>query len=112
MRRKSRRWHREADEDPAAGLLNLFDVWIAFAVALLLAIVSYGNLVKKQDAAIARSSGEPGMEVVTEQGTELQRYRPSERTLGGDGQRLGTAYRLKSGEVIYVPDHKDEAPGP
>jgi hypothetical protein len=110
MKRKPRRWDRGADEDPAAGLLNLFDVWIAFAVALLLAIVSYGNLARKQDASLARSSGEPGMEVVTEQGTELQHYRPSEQTLGGDGQRLGTAYRLKSGEVIYVPD--DKAAGP
>lgn len=106
MKRKQRRWHHAGDEDPGAGLLNLFDVWIAFSVALLLAIVSYGNLAKKQDAALTKSSGEPGMEVVTEQGTTLQHYRPSEQTLGGDGQRLGTAYRLKSGEVIYVPDEK------
>ena len=110
MKRKPRRWHRVADEDPAAGLLNLFDVWIAFAVALLLAIVSYGNLAKKQDASLAKSKGEPGMEVVNEKGATLEHYRSSDETAGGDGQRLGTAYRLKSGEVIYVPDKK--APNP
>jgi len=103
-KRRQRRWHDGADEDPGAGLLNLFDVWIAFAVALLLAIVSYGNLAKKQDASLTRSEGEPGMETVPDQGATLDRYRPSEQTLGGEGQRLGTAYRLKSGEVIYVPD--------
>ena len=103
-KRRQRRWHHGADEDPGAGLLNLFDVWIAFAVALLLAIVSYGNLAKKQDASLAKSQGDPGMETVPEQGSTLERYRSSDQSLGGEGQRLGTAYRLKSGEVIYVPD--------
>jgi hypothetical protein len=103
-KRKHRRWHHGADEDPGAGLLNLFDVWIAFAVALLLAIVSYGNLAKKQDASLANSQGDPGMETVPDQGATLEHYRSSDESLGGEGQRLGTAYRLKSGEVIYVPD--------
>ncbi|MFQ6043494.1 MAG: DUF2149 domain-containing protein, partial [Candidatus Poribacteria bacterium] len=26
------------------------------------------------------------------------------KTLGGEGVKLGTAYRLKSGEVVYVPE--------
>jgi hypothetical protein len=110
MKRKIRKWDHATEEDPGAGLLNLFDVWIAFAVALLLAIVSYGNLAKKQSTSLTKSNGDPGMEVVKEQGTELKHYRPSEETLGGDGQRLGTAYRLKSGEVIYIPDDKAPAP--
>lgn len=104
MKRKIRKWDHGADEDPAAGLLNLFDVWIAFSVALLLAIVSYGNLAKKKSASLVKAQGDPGMETVADQGKEMKHYRPSDRTLGGDGQRLGTAYRLKSGEVIYVPD--------
>jgi hypothetical protein len=24
--------------------------------------------------------------------------------MGGEGEKLGTAYRLKSGEVVYVPE--------
>ena len=41
MLRKKRHWDELMEDDPAAGLLNLFDVWIAFAAALLLATVSY-----------------------------------------------------------------------
>lgn len=109
MKRKRRKWDHATDEDPGAGLLNLFDVWIAFSVALLLAIVSYGNLAKKQNASLSKTQGDPGMEAVTDSGKELKHYRPSESTAGGDGQRLGTAYRLKSGEVIYVPDQATPA---
>jgi len=98
-RRKRRLWEDAADDDPGSGLLNLFDVWIAFAVALLLAIVSYQNRPSRDGA-----KSPPGMKEMVTQGTPLERYHASEETAGGDGERLGTAYRLKSGEVIYVPE--------
>ena len=41
MTRKPRRWDAVFEEDPGGGLLNLFDVWIAFSVALLLALFGY-----------------------------------------------------------------------
>jgi hypothetical protein len=34
----------------------------------------------------------------------LEGYKPTTDRLGGEGQRLGIAYRLKSGEVVYVPE--------
>lgn len=106
MNRRPRKWHQTNDDDPGAGLLNLFDVWIAFAVALLLAIVSHENVTKEN---LSKQSSAPELESIKDSRTELPHYRPSEEDLGGDGQRLGTAYRLKSGEVIYVPD-KETAP--
>ena len=39
------------EDDPGAGLLNLFDVWIAFAVALLLAMISYYGKTSTENAA-------------------------------------------------------------
>jgi hypothetical protein len=103
MIRKRRKWEESGEDDPSAGLVNLFDVWIAFAVALLLAIVSYDSVARKAPSPTA-ADGAPEMEAVTEQGNKLDRFRASTETKGGDGERLGTAYRLKSGEVIYVPD--------
>ena len=97
--RQRRPWDDAADDDPGSGLLNLFDVWIAFAVALLLAIVSYQNRPSHNGAKSL-----PVMKETVSQGTPLERYHASEETAGGDGERLGTAYRLKSGEVIYVPE--------
>lgn len=102
--RKKRKWDEGADEDPAAGLLNLFDVWIAFAAALLLAMVSYYHHSEPSKAtASAKSSA---MESIEQQALKMEHYRVSPNARGGDGERLGTAYRLKTGEIIYVPEVK------
>lgn len=102
--RKKRRWEEVVEDDPAASLLNLFDVWIAFAVALLLAMVSYYNKANNE-AAAARQ-----LEALQQPGVKMERYRPSNEELKGAGERLGTAYRLANGEVVYVPD-KSSTPG-
>lgn len=107
MRRKKRKWDESGDEDPSAGLLNLFDVWIAFAAALLLAIVSNSVLTKNASGTtttVITKEGTPEMEIIQQDGQKIDHYRVSQESLGGDGERLGTAYRLKSGEVIYVPE--------
>jgi hypothetical protein len=97
-----------AEDEPAAGLLNLFDVWIAFAAAPLRALASPFNLPElinpKAQAAVITRPGNPEMEIITKQGTKIDHYRVTEEKLKGKGLRLGTAYRLKSGEVVYVPE--------
>jgi hypothetical protein len=40
-------------------------------------------------------------------GTKLEAYKVSVVTAQGDGERLGTAYRLANGEIIYVPEGND-----
>jgi len=95
------------DDDPLSGVANLFDVAMVFAVALLLALVSHFHLVElltAEDLTVLKNAGQPDMEVIRRQGETIQHYRISEQSLGGEGEKLGTAYRLKSGEVVYVPD--------
>ena len=100
MLRRRRRWDEVVEDDPGAGLLNLFDVWIAFAVALLLAMIGYfGKTAMAQDAAL-----QARLEAMQKKGIKIEHYRPTEDKMTGEGQRLGTAYRLASGEVVYVPD--------
>ena len=103
MRRKKRKWDDSEGDAPAAGLLNLFDVWIAFAAALLLAVVS-NSVLSNNAAGITKTEGTSKLENIEQDGKKLDRYRVSRESLSGDGERLGTAYRLKSGEVIYVPE--------
>ena len=103
MRRKNRKWDDTHHDDPATGLLNLFDVWIAFAAALLLATVSYGHHVTTNTDGKATA---PNMEAIKKELQQIVHYRVSEKKAGGDGERLGVAYRLKTGEVIYVPEAK------
>jgi hypothetical protein len=96
------------DEDPGAGLLNLFDVWIAFAVALLLAMVSYmrmPELLGRGDITIIKNPGTPEMEIIQKQGQKIEHYRATSQQLTGQGERLGIAYRLTNGEVVYVPEN-------
>ena len=99
MSRKRRRWEDVIEEDPGAGLLNLFDVWIAFAVALLLAMLSYYGKTASDNAALQAQ-----LEALEKKGVKIEHYRPTQDKLTGEGQRLGVAYRLANGEVVYVPE--------
>jgi len=111
MRNKKRKWEDVIEDDPTSGLLNLFDVWIAFSVALLVALVSYLNtpalLKPDTNFTMIVNPGTPQMEIVEKNGEKLEHYRVTKDKLGGEGERLGTAFRLKNGEVVYIPEVKD-----
>lgn len=102
---RGRKWEHMFDDDPAAGLLNLFDVWIAFAVALLLATVSYYSAAGVKTASAANKA-----DAAPTSGQKIDHYRPTNEKLTGQGERLGTAYRLANGEVVYVPDAPTSQP--
>jgi len=81
---------------------------MVFAVALLLALVTHFQLPellsRQQDATILKNPGKSNMEIIHRKGKKLEHYRMTRQTLGGEGEKLGTAYRLKTGEVVYVPE--------
>lgn len=102
------------DEDPLAGIANLFDVSVAFIVALLIALFalfSAGTLLDRNSNVTLIKQGENGeMEIITKKGPEIKVERVTDKTMSGQGTRLGVAYRLASGQVVYVPE--GEAPTP
>ena len=100
MRSKPRRWDAVPDDDPLAGLVNLFDLWMVFSIALLLALVAASRLPELSQSA----KESPDAPLPAKDSSKLEQYRVSNEKLTGEGQRLGTAYRLKNGEVVYVPD--------
>jgi hypothetical protein len=102
--RKRRRWEEVTEDDPGASLLNLFDVWIAFAVALLLSMAAYYN--RPLAAQQADQTAAAQLEQLKKQGVKMDKFRPTDEKLSGSGERLGTAYRLANGEVVYVPEGK------
>ena len=89
MRRRLRLEASDGD-DPLQGVANFFDVGIVFALGFLLALLS--------------AMGLSTLPIKEDQTVELPHHRESDSTMGGEGVRLGTAYRLSSGEVVYVPD--------
>jgi len=90
-------------------LINLFDVWTVFAVALLLALVEVG-VVRSAGSlpeTISRVDQQGNLEIVQRDGVKITRMRMTRDMLSGQGERLGIAYRLKSGEIVYVPGSPD-----
>ena len=101
------------DMDPMGFLINLFDVALVFALALMIALVSnlrIADMLTAKDFTVVKNPGQPDMEIITREGGKVSRYVANERNTDSQpqsarqGQRVGTAYRLESGEIIYVPD--------
>jgi len=105
-----RRYILEEDEDPLGGVANLFDAAMVFAVALLVALVISVNipelLTPDADITIVKNPGKENMQVVIKRGMKIKVLNMTKEVASGEGVKLGTAYRLKSGEIIYVPENE------
>jgi hypothetical protein len=96
-----------SDDDPLSGVANFFDIGVIFSLGFMVALVARLGLPENlaaKNVTIITNPGTEQMEMVVRKGTKVERFRPSKDKLSGEGQRLGVAYRLKSGEMIYVPE--------
>ncbi|HOY76251.1 MAG TPA: DUF2149 domain-containing protein [Hyphomonadaceae bacterium] len=100
-----------AEEDPLAGVANLFDVSIVFIVGLMITMFSVynmGDLMNAEsDVTMVKTDANGQQEIIVKKGETITAYKLSGETGKGDGTRLGTAYRLANGQVIYVPETGD-----
>lgn len=108
---KSRRSLLNAPEDldPMAGMGNLFDVAMVFSVALMVALVSYldiADLLFAENFTMVKNPGGENMEIVTKKDGKILHYQaqPSQDKTAALGKRVGVAYRMPSGEIVYLPD--------
>jgi hypothetical protein len=96
------------DAAPELSLLNLVDLMLVFAVGLLLAIVSYYGLkevmLEKEATMVVSQPGRQEIEVIRKTASKVERMRLTQQSLDGEGVRIGIAYRLTSGEIVYVPE--------
>ena len=113
-----RNWNSAADPltggggagDPLVGVVNLFDASMVLVVALLLALAGADSLAEiaarmsQKDITIVTNPGKPDMEMIVKRGERMEKLKSSELRGAGKGTRLGVAYRLESGEVVYVPE--------
>ncbi|MFT3804454.1 MAG: DUF2149 domain-containing protein [Burkholderiaceae bacterium] len=112
MRRRLRfarsRLEGSRHDDPLAGVANLFDASLAFIVAMALALFSVlgSTDLLSADAnwTLSRTTADGELEIVSKDQERIKVERVSDRKLTGQGQRLGTAYRLPDGQVVYVPE--------
>ncbi|MFV0396567.1 MAG: DUF2149 domain-containing protein, partial [Bacteroidales bacterium] len=98
------------DHDPLSVLTNLFDVAMVFAVALMVALVTRFDMTEvfsKEDYTMVKNPGTEQMEIITKKGDKIEKYTPSENDTENSnsrGKRVGVAYQLENGEIIYVPE--------
>ncbi len=98
------------DNDPMSVVGNLFDVAMVFAVALMVALVTRYNMTEmlnQEDFTVVKNPGKENMEIITKEGEKISRYTPSEDQNPDEdrrGKKIGIAYELENGEIIYVPE--------
>ena len=108
---KRRLLQKEGDNDPMSVVSNLFDVAMVFAVALMVALVTRYNMTEvfsQEDFTMVKNPGKENMEIISKEGHKINRYTPSEEQNSDSkkrGKKVGIAYELDNGEIIYVPEN-------
>jgi len=101
------------DEDPLNGVANLFDAAMVFAVALLVAILMAHSMPELLDPdasfTMVKNPGEPDMQIIIKDQDKIEVMNVTDMLAGGAGEKMGIAYRLKTGEMIYVPENATES---
>lgn len=96
------------DMDPLAGIANLFDASIVLIVSMMIALFMTYNMLEMFDPesriTITKQNKEGEIEIVTKEGTEVKVQKSTDSQLSGAGVRLGTAFQLEDGRVVYVPE--------
>jgi hypothetical protein len=99
------------EEDPLAGIANLFDVSVVFIVGLMISLFSIYRMADlvdtKSEVTMVKTNAQGEQEIIVKKGTQITAYKVTGQTTTGNGERLGTAYRLANGQIIYVPEAAD-----
>ena len=98
----------DEEEDPLAGVANLFDVSVVFIVGLMISLFSIyrmGDLFDPDGSVtMVKTNASGESEIIVKKGRQIEAYKVTGQQTSGNGERLGTAYRLANGQIIYVPD--------
>lgn len=96
-------------EDPLSGVANLFDASIIFALGLMVALIQALSLNQLLDPnsefTIVHKNKLTGQtEIIEKQGKQIKVRKMTPQQKSGQGTRLGVAYQLSDGSIVYVPE--------
>lgn len=98
------------DDDPMTGVANLFDIGLVFIVGLLMTLFSAYHLQdlfdQTSEMTIMKQHKSGELEIITKKGTKVKAMKVSRSKASGRGERLGIAYRLHDGSMVYVPEEQ------
>ncbi len=96
------------ESDPLSGMANLFDIGLVFIVGLIITLFTAYHLQdlfsEKSEITIVKKSKDQEMEIITKKGKKITALKVTEEKAHGRGLRLGVAYKLEDGSMVYVPD--------
>jgi len=97
----------EAD-DPLTSVANLLDIFLVFIVGLLVCFLSAYQLqdllAKDSNVTVMKQSAAGEMTIITKKGTKIEAVKITKSEAEGRGVRLGVAYQLEDGSMVYMPD--------
>lgn len=100
------------DSDPMLSSINLVDVFLVAMVILMIAQLNHPLWsVSDDDVTVIRDAGKPSMEILVKRGEKLTRFESTGASSQGDGIMAGTAYRMKDGSMVYVPENNPSQSG-
>lgn len=108
MKTKQSRGTGFSDNDPMSGVANLFDLGLVFIVGLLIALFGAYHLEdllsQESDLTIVKKASDGQIEIIEKKGKKIKAMKVTKDKAKGRGERLGTAYKLENGSMIYIPD--------
>jgi hypothetical protein len=100
--------HEPETDDPILSVVNLIDIFLVVIAALLVTVAQNPliNPFTKRDVTVITDPGKPDMEVMIKKGQKIERYKATGAIGQGEGVKAGTAYRMKDGSIVYVPQKR------
>ena len=96
------------ENDPMTGVANLFDIGLVFIVGLIITLFTAYHLQdlfsEKSELTIMKKTETGQMEIITKKGKKIKALKVTKEKALGRGERLGIAYRLEDGTMVYVPE--------
>ncbi|MDR1165309.1 MAG: DUF2149 domain-containing protein [Deltaproteobacteria bacterium] len=100
----------EAD-DPMLAVINLIDIFLVFIVAVLISFLSAMGLQdlldKDSEVSVVKRSADGELTLITKKAAKIEATRITRSEAEGRGSRLGVAYQLEDGTMVYLPDEED-----
>jgi hypothetical protein len=98
--------HESDSDDPILSVVNIIDIFLVIIAALLITVAQNPllNAFSQHDVTVITDPGKPNMEMMIKKGEKVERYKSSGKIGQGEGDKAGTAYKMKDGSIVYVPE--------
>ena len=96
------------DGNPLTIMANLFETGLVFALGFMIALIGSMNMMdmlNPDTKVTVTTERKDGIQIIIKDGKKTTIRRMTKNIGEGDGQKLGIAYKLEDGSVIYVPEN-------